>query len=197
MVDCEPKSHVRLQLLRLQLSIETEDFELSSMLLNNISMYFTDETRPIGIIYLPNQMHCNAVDQTVIAGEIELIKCLHPQQEHRTQQQRTLEMLLTLRQNNFESKYLSTFQQIEMLMEIFWYDEQFAKCLHWCEIGLHVTVRCWWLKHKMNRRKSVALALLLQHIRFMTAYLEHLCDASNQYGMCKYTALCEHSFHFI
>lgn len=179
--DCEAELDIRLQLLRLQLSAEMGDFEMASDLLDLIHTYFAGAMSTAESIHLANQMHCNLVDRSIIASEIELVKCLRLLQHHQTQpdRQSTLEMLLTHRQCNFESKYLSVFQQFEMLVEWHWHAEQFAKCLDWCENGLYEVMRSLELDRKHHIEYS-------EHIHFLATYLQHLFDANNQYGLCKY-----------
>lgn len=210
---CDAILDVRLQLLRLQLSIEMEDFEMANDLLNHINTYFTDATtatatttspshRIVECIRLPNQIYCKSVDRWIIGSEMKLIKCLQlvQQQQRRQQQQKnhqwqwqqcTLELLLTHRQCNFESKYLNTSQQYEMLVEWHWHAERFDECLYWCEMGLSECVRSAWsctmLQCKQIASKTTTAAApfeqqFWQHIRFLTVYIEHLVD-ENQSGM--------------
>lgn len=188
-VECDPILYVRLQLLRLQMFIEMEDFELASDLLNHINTYSTDATHPIEIIHLPNQTYCKLINRLIISSEMKLVECLrlhqkwqkqYQQQQQQSQQkqlteQSTLDMLLMYRQCNFESKYMSIFQQYEMLVEWYWHAERFDVCLHWCEIGLHKSMQ--W---KMN--SDLISKPFLQHIRFLITYLEHLFD-ENENGM--------------
>lgn len=186
MDNCDPILHIRLQLLRLQMAIEIEDFEMANDLLNHINPYFFDA---IECIHLPNQMFCKLVDRWTIGSEMKLIKCLQLLQSHQRQQwhrwqmqQSALEMLLTHRQCNFNSKYLNIFQQIEMLVEWHWYAERFDECLRWCEIGLNESIRIWVLQCKRNNATMPVTKEFLQHIRFLTVYLEYFVD-ENQNGM--------------
>lgn len=192
--DCEPILDVRLQLLRMQFSIETEDFDMAGDLLDHIQTYFTGAVPAIELIHLSNQMHCNLVDRSIVASEMELVKCLrllqqHQWRWHQMQQQQprsAFEMVLSHRQCNFDSKYLSVFQQFEMLVEWHWHAEQFANCLYWCEIGLHESIRCWLFEHIINGHELVASTQFSEHIRFLIVYLEHLFDENNRYGRRKY-----------
>lgn len=197
--DCDPILDVRLQLLRLQCAIETEDLEMANDLFNYINAYFTGPTtspsHPIESIYLPNQTYCKLLNRSVIGNEMQLLKCLQLQQQCQWQQQQIwqqqpciLEMLLTHRQCNFESKHLSSWQQSEMLVEWYWCAESFDECLHWCEIDLNESMqRC---KPNANNQPIVSIEFL-QHIRFLTVYLEHLVD-DNHCGLYRF-----YSFHFL
>lgn len=194
--DCDPMLDVRLQLLRLQFAIEVEDFEMANDLLNHINAHFsgpTTSTSPspspsIESVRLPNQMYCKLVDRSVIGNEMELLKCLQLMQQCRWQHQHDcfLEMLLAHRQCNFESKYLSRLEQYEMLVQWYWYAERFDECLHWCEIDLNESVHIWLAQtSKPNATKPMISTEFLQHIRFSTAYLEHLVD-ENPCGLYTY-----------
>lgn len=190
-VDCDPILDVRLQLLRLQMSVDMQDYDLANELLIQINAYFTDATGPIELVHLPNQMYCKLVDRWVIASEIKLVECLRLQQQLQQQQQQqplllntfepssVLEMLLTHRQCHFESKYLSIFQQFEMLVECHWHAERFDECLYWCEFGLHESIRIWMLERQVCGK--LISTQFLQHIRFLAAYLEHFYD-ENPFG---------------
>lgn len=187
------------------MSIEIDDdFEMANDLLNHINKYFNEATHSsIDCIHLPNQWYCKFVDRQIIGNEMKLMKCLQQLQHHHCRQwhhwqmhQSTLEMLLTHRQCNFESKYLNGFQQIEMLVEWYWLAERFDECLHWCEIGLNESIRIWLLQCKRNNddddddgvngdgKLAVFKQQFLQHIRFLTVYLEHFYD-EHQNGMFK------------
>lgn len=191
--DCDPIVHVRLQLLRLQMCIEIDaDFEMANELLNHINTYFIDATPQIECIRLPNQIYCKLIDRWIIGSEMKLIKCLQQLQQFKQQQWQqwqmhpsTLELLLTHRQCNFESKYLNSSQQMEMLVEWHWYAKRFDECLYWCEIGLNEAIRNWMQRNNGNDSnddsdgsdgdKPVSNQFL-QHIRFFISHLEHFHD---------------------
>lgn len=191
--DCDPILDVRLQLLRLQLAIEMEDFVMVDDLFNYINTYFTGPTtstsqtpsHPIESVHLPNQTYCKFLDRSVIGNEMELLKCLQLAQQCQwqlqcdcscwQQQQCFLEMLLTHRQCNFESKHFGRLQQYEMLVEWYWCAERFDECLHWCEIDLNESIqRC----KQASANQPIVSTEFLQHIRFLTDYLEHLVDGN-------------------
>lgn len=206
--DCDPMLDVRLQWLRLQCAIELGDFELADALLNHIDACFIASTtsHPIESIHLPNQMYCKIVDRSVIASELVLLNCLQLMQQCLWQphcvsgwQQRhgIREMLLKHRQCKFESKYLSRWQQYEMLAEWHWCAGQFDECLRWCEIDLNESVQCMRLaqQRQQNANTPIVCREFLQHIRFVTVYVEHLVDGTDPRGMAK-SVICFYLFIF-
>lgn len=177
---CDVMLDARLNLLHFQYAIEANDLELATDLLNRINAYFTNKAQPIQIICLPNQMYCTLIDPWIIANEMKLIECLklveNTIKPHRSidgfeRIDDVVSMVQMFRERNFQCKDFRISHQIELLMESLWLMDRWQDCLHWCEIGLHESMRTWY-QHKANNHHISEQ--FTAHIQFLTIYLQDL-----------------------